>query len=119
MTESQQLIQMEQTFLDRLAKISPTWAKHLLDNPHYTTNEDNMKYHEYGGEKINILNGSYCVVGEAHGFPKYPIRQILSKTMYHNCNTCYKFSTKLLAKTRPELEEVLNSFMNHWEKSHQ
>ena len=107
-------IQTKKNILDKLEKICPIWSNYLRENPDFTP----VNRFQYGNKTIDIADGSCCIVGEAHGFPEYP-SEGLSNLMYHNCETCYNFSIGILFQDRPNLEKLLDSFLNHWEESHQ
>ena len=114
----QELIQEEKNLLDKLDKICPIWSNYLRENPDFSPMGLDITSFEYGNRIIDITNGSSCMVGEAHGFPKYP-SEGLSSVMFHNCEECYDFSTAILFQNKSSFKKFLGNFLDHWEKSHQ
>ncbi len=93
-------------------EISPIWARILAMIPR-TEQQEFYK----SGQKLDISDCRFCVVGEAYGF-KDPYAHVDNEDF---CYDCYASSINFahsLMLNPSEREGLVNTFTDHWNESH-
>lgn len=92
-------------------QLCPKWAKIVHSAPITEKNGFIVDH-----KRLNITECRNCIVGEANGFSeKY------NSPVDFGCPTCSNHSIRfatILHKTPQVRSSWINSFMNHWNKSH-
>ena len=96
---------------ERFRLACPEWAKHIL-------NSDGKECPDMcffaDGKTWNILDGTSCMVGEAHGRRN---DYVTGETM-QSCEECMTFCIDLAFVLETGWSTVLERFLNHYEKDH-
>jgi hypothetical protein len=95
-----------------IQEISPEWAILLARLPQ-------TEEHQYyiRGQKLDISDCKYCVVGEAYGFDD-SYQDFNSGT---HCHACYYYSVDFghALTDSPEIRELMiDDFVDHWNTKH-
>ena len=107
---------------DKLAKISPNWAKQLAKDPKSIIMKDNKGRHQ-------LEDYACCVVGEAYKFNDgYYYGNMYGE---NNCNVCTRIANEFdlcISDSQPylysigtrkhKLPTIINEFVAHWNKKH-
>ncbi len=92
--------------------ISPNWARILPLIP----KTDKSEFYK-NGEKLDISDCKYCVVGEAYGFSDDYAHSNKKDFCYDCFSSAINFGYSLLLHPT-EREGLTNTFVDHWNSTH-